>query len=126
MAPPALGMCSATVAPLPVGCGYGSIVGKMPSKKVTFTLDESTVSRLRRTARRLHKPQSLVVREAIADYAARADRLGDEECERLLEHFDRLVPEIPRLPAADARAEKEALRAARRAGGRRPLAESED
>lgn len=98
----------------------------MASKKATFTLDEATVSRLRRTAHRLHKPQSLVVREAIADYAARADRLGDQERERLLEQFDRWVPEIPRRPAEDARAEAAELRASRRAGGRRSQAEGGD
>lgn len=105
---------------------YGSIPCNMTSKKVTFTLDEGTVSRLRRTAHRLHKPQSLVVREAIAEYAARADRLGDEEREQLLGHFDRLVPEIPRRPAEDARAEAAEIQATRQAGGRRSPAESGD
>lgn len=98
----------------------------MPSKKATFTLDEATICRLRRTAHHLHKPQSLVVREAIAEYAARADRLGDQEREQLLGHFDRLVPEIPRRPAKDARAEAAEIRAARQAGGRRSLAEIGD
>lgn len=98
----------------------------MPSKKVTFTLDEGTVARLRRMAHRLHKPQSLVVREAIAEYAARADRLGDEDRERLLEQFDRLVPEIPRRPAADALAEAAEIRVARQAGGRRSPTETGD
>lgn len=98
----------------------------MPSKKATFTLDEATLSRLRRTAHALRKPQSLVVREAIAEYAARADRLGDEEREQLLEQFDRWVPEIPRGPAEDARAEVAEIRAARHAGGRRSPSESGD
>lgn len=98
----------------------------MPSKKATFTLDEATICRLRRTAHRLHKPQSLVVREAIAEYAARADRLGDEEREQLLEQFDRWVPEIPSRPAEDARAEIAEIRAARQAGGRRSPAETGD
>ena len=90
----------------------------MPSKKLTFSLDATTVSTLRRTAERLHKPQSQVVREAIVEYAARADRLGDEERRRLLEEFDRRVPEIPRRPSEQAQAEKAELRVARREGGR--------
>ena len=48
---------------------YGGMV------KVTFTLDDDTVARLRRIAARARKPQSLVVREAIAEYAARGERL---------------------------------------------------
>jgi len=44
--------------------------------RVTFSLDDATVARIRQTAARLRKPQSLVVREAVADYAARADRLS--------------------------------------------------
>jgi len=105
---------------------YGSIPCNMPSKKATFTLDETTISRLRRTAHRLHKPQSLVVREAIAEYAARADRLGDEERDQLLEQFYRWVPEIPRGSAEDARAEIAEIRATRQGGGRRSPAEAGD
>ena len=43
--------------------------------RVTFSLDEATVAEIRRTAARLKRPQSQVVREAVAEYAARADRL---------------------------------------------------
>ena len=39
--------------------------------KVTFSLDDEAVRLLRRVAERSRKPQSLVVREAIAQYAAR-------------------------------------------------------
>ena len=46
--------------------------------KVTFTLDDQTVERLRRTASRLAKPQSYVVREAVREYETRATKLGDE------------------------------------------------
>ena len=42
--------------------------------KVTFTLDDRTVSRLRQTAARANKPQSQVVREAVNDYADRVGR----------------------------------------------------
>ena len=52
--------------------------------KVTFTLDEQTVERLRRTASRLAKPQSYVVREAVREYEARSTKLSDDERTRML------------------------------------------
>ena len=58
--------------------------------KVTFSLDEATVGRIRRTADRLGKAQSHVVREAVADYAARADRLSERERLRILEVLERV------------------------------------
>ena len=42
--------------------------------RVTFSLDDETVEQIRRTAARLQRPQSHVVRDAVADYAARSDR----------------------------------------------------
>src|SRR5437762_2218297 len=44
--------------------------------KVTFTLDDHTVARLRQAAERLNKPQSQAVREAVRDYADRVGRLS--------------------------------------------------
>ena len=85
--------------------------------KVTFTLDDETVARLRRTALRLAKPQSQVVREAIREYDARSGKLTDDERRRLLEAFDRLVPAIRARPAQDVQAEIQEVRAARRASG---------
>ena len=87
--------------------------------KVTFTFDDATVETLRRTASRLKKPQSLIVREAIQDYAMRSDRLSDEERVHALKAFDRLVARIPVRSQDKADAEKRAIRAARRTGGRR-------
>jgi hypothetical protein len=87
--------------------------------KATFTLDEVTVARLRRTADRLGRPQSQVVRDAIRDYTDHVGRLGDEERARLLDAFDRLVPRIPSKAAAAVDAELRAIRTARRKGGRR-------
>jgi metal-responsive CopG/Arc/MetJ family transcriptional regulator len=87
--------------------------------KMTFTFDDDTVETLRRTASRLKKPQSLVVREAIQDYAVRADRMGEEERKHVLKVFDRMVARIPRRNRSEADAEKAAIRAARRSGGRR-------
>ena len=87
--------------------------------KVTFSLDEGTVTRLRRSAARLARPQSYVVREAIRDYADRLGRLSEEERIRMLATFDRVVPQLPQRPLSDVTAELRALRAARRGGGRR-------
>ena len=87
--------------------------------KVTFTFDDATVETLRRTASRLKKPQSLVVREAIQDYAARSDRLSESERRHLLKVFDRMVARIPGRSQTEAEAEIEEIRAARKAGGRR-------
>ena len=84
--------------------------------KVTFTLDAETVARLRRTAVRLARPQSQVVREAIRDYDERSGKLSEEERRRLLEAFDRLVPAIRPRPAREVDAELKELRASRRAG----------
>jgi hypothetical protein len=87
--------------------------------KVTFTLDERTVATLRQSAERLAKPQSAVVREAIAEHAARLGRLSESERHAMLKAFDDLVPRIPRRLARTADDEMRAIRRARRAGGRR-------
>jgi hypothetical protein len=87
--------------------------------KVTFTFDDRTVETLRRTASRLKKPQSAVVREAIEDYASRSDRLSEEERKNMLKVFDRMVARIPTRPQSEADAELADIRAARKAGGRR-------
>jgi predicted transcriptional regulator len=87
--------------------------------KVTFSLDEETMAQIRRTAARLGKAQSHVVREAVAEYAARADRLSEGERVRLLGVLDALAGRPPTRPARDVDAELRSLRAARRRGGRR-------
>ena len=89
-------------------------------RKVTFSLDDTTVAQLRRAADRLGKPQSQVVREAIHDYATRVGRLGDEERVRLLKVFDTVVPAIPRRPLREVSREIADVRQERgRAGERR-------
>jgi len=90
--------------------------------KVTFTLDDQTVARLRLTAERLRKPQSQVVREAVAEYAASAGRLSQAERHAMLDVFDRVVPAVPSRPVREVDAELRAVRAARRHGGRRRAA----
>jgi ribbon-helix-helix CopG family protein len=87
--------------------------------KVTFTLDDETVARLRRTAARLAKPLSYVVREAVREYELRSARLSDEERARMLAIVDRMVKEPPTRPAAAVDAELGAVRSARSAWERR-------
>ena len=67
--------------------------------KVTYSLDDATVRRIRRAAERLGKPQSQVVREAVAEYDARTDRLSEAERLRMLDVLDRWRKEhTPRSP----------------------------
>ena len=86
--------------------------------KVTFTLDDRTVSRLRQAAARANKPQSQVVREAVNDYADRVGRLSEAERIRMLAALDTIVSRKPTRTAADVDGELRAIRAARRSGGR--------
>jgi hypothetical protein len=91
--------------------------------KFTFVFDEATAKVLRTTAARLGKSQSLVVREAVAEYAAHAGRLTDAERRRMLGTIDALM----RRPASRSRtaiaAEIRAVRQARRHSGRKHSAE---
>ena len=87
--------------------------------KVTFSLDDETVEQLRRTANRLGRPQSQVVREAVADYASRTDRLPERERLRLLGVLDRIQGSAPTRSRKSVDAELAAIRDARRTGGRR-------
>ena len=87
--------------------------------RVTFSLDEETVAQIRRTAARLQRPQSHIVRDAIADYAARTDRLSERERQHLMGVLERLRGARPTRPAADVDAELTAIRSARRTGGRK-------
>jgi len=91
----------------------------MATTKVTFTLDDDTIARLRATAERLALPKSEVVREAIRDFSDRSGRLRERERVRLLETFDKVVPAILSRPLRDVERELAELRSARRAGGRR-------
>jgi len=86
---------------------------------MTFSLDDATVAEIRQTAARLRRPQSHIVRDAIADYAARADRLSERERQHAMDVLERLRDTRPTRPAADVDAELHAIRGARRAGGRR-------
>ena len=87
--------------------------------RVTFSLDDATVAQIRQTAARLRKAQSHVVRDAVADYAARSDRLSERERLHLIGVLEGLRDAKPTRPGADVDTELRSLRAARRAGGRR-------
>jgi hypothetical protein len=87
--------------------------------KVTFSLDEATVEAIRRTAARLGTAQSSVVREAVAEYAARTDRVSERERLRTLAILDTLGAAPASRSAAAVDSELRAIRSARRGGGRR-------
>ena len=87
--------------------------------KVTFTLDDETVVRLRRIAMRLAKAQSHVVREALREYEVRSTKLSDEERARMLAVVDRMMKEPPTRSAREVDAELDRIRAARRRWSRR-------
>ncbi|MGA3203055.1 MAG: ribbon-helix-helix domain-containing protein [Bryobacteraceae bacterium] len=91
--------------------------------KVTFTLDENTVAKLQDASRRLSKPKSEVVREAVVDYHARLGRLSEAERLRILRALDELAPLVPKRTRADIDRELREIRLARRAGGRRTRVE---
>lgn len=88
--------------------------------KVTFTLDEETVGTLRKMAERTRKPQSLVVREAVAHYAAKEDKLTPEEQVRVLRVLDELGSKLPTKPREEVDRELRDLRRSRRTGWVRP------
>ena len=87
--------------------------------KVTFTLDDHTVARLRQAAERLNKPRSQVVRDAVRDYADRVGRLSEHERLRMLSALDAIARRKPTRSSADVDRELREIRAARRSGGRR-------
>jgi hypothetical protein len=88
--------------------------------KVTFALDDDTVALIRRLAERQQKPQSHVVREAVAVYAAEGARLDAHERLRKLRVLDAIKARPHRRTAAQVDRELRTLRQARRTGWRRP------
>src|SRR5262245_33583819 len=86
--------------------------------KMTFTLDEATVQVLKRTAARLQKPQSYVLREAICHYEPHAGQVSKAEAKRRVELFDELLGAIPNRGASKTDAELKELRMSRRKGWR--------
>lgn len=84
--------------------------------KLTFSLDDATVTLLRRVAERKHKAQSLVVREAIVEYAAREDKLSDAERARRLDVLHELAEAPPTRPSDAVDKELRDIRRARGTG----------
>ena len=84
--------------------------------KVTFSLGEEVVRLLRRTAARARKPQSLIVREAIEQYAAREEQLSEEERDRLLAVLHDIKARPATRPSAAVDRELEEIRRSRRTG----------
>jgi len=93
----------------------------MAAVKVTFTFDPATIARLQDASTRLAKPKSEVVREAIFEFHDRIGRLSESERLRLLRTFDELVPRIPSRSQREVDKELQAIRRARRLGGRAAL-----
>jgi hypothetical protein len=89
--------------------------------KLTFSLDDETVRTLRLTAERRRKSQSLIVREAIAHYAAREDLLPPDERERLLGVFRAIKSRRPTRTVAEVDRELGEIRRSRRTGWSRPV-----
>lgn len=93
------------------------------ARKVTFTLDEQTIRRLRDAAERTKKPMSQVVREAVAGYHHRIGRLSEIERLRMLKAMEEIMARPTAGSQEDVDREIAEIRAARRQGGRRHRAE---
>ena len=89
--------------------------------KLTFSLDDDTVRTLRETAERYRKPQSVIVREAIAHYASREDRLSTDERDRLLGVLRDIKGRRPTRPESEVDRELRQIRRSRRSGWSRPV-----
>lgn len=91
----------------------------MASTKVTFTLDDATITRLEMAAASLSKPKSEVVREAIHDYSERVGKLSEAERLRMLRIIDAAIEKPPTRAQTEVNRELKEIRRARRSGGRR-------
>jgi predicted DNA-binding protein len=90
------------------------------SIKMTFSLDETTVAALNRTAIRLGKTKSEVVREAICRYDIGPDRMSDAERLRKLRIIAEIMKQPPTRSQAEVDREIAEIRRSRRVGWRRP------
>ena len=87
--------------------------------KRTFVLDDHTVRTIQLLAERQQKPQSHVVREAVAVYAAHGQKLSAQERERKLQLLDQLTRQSITRSSHEVDAELHDLRRSRRAGWHR-------
>ena len=86
--------------------------------EVTYSLDEATVRRIRRTAERRGKTQTQIVHAAVADYTGRGSRLSEVERLRMLTVIDGIREAPPTRSREDTKAELREIRASRRRGFR--------
>jgi hypothetical protein len=89
--------------------------------KLTFSLDDATVRTLRETAERHRKPQSLIVREAIAQYASREEMLPADERQRLLGVLRGIKGRRPTRPVSEVDRELAEIKRSRRTGWSRAV-----
>lgn len=82
--------------------------------KATFTLDEATTRALQEASAATGKSQSLVVREAVAQYGARPDKMSPAERLHKLKVYREIVKAVPARPHAEVEAELEEIRRVRR------------
>src|SRR2546428_13676132 len=90
--------------------------------KMTFTIDENTAETLRRISKRVQRPQSQVLREAIRHYEPHAGQLSTGERKRRVELFDQVIARIPKRPAREVDAERRVICSSRRPGWQRKTA----
>ena len=90
------------------------------AKKMTFTLDDATVELIRSIAVRKKRPQSQVLREAVAVYGAQEEKLDDAARARKLRLLEELMAQPPTRPRGEADKELREIRRSRRIGWRRP------
>lgn len=94
-------------------------------KKVTFTFDDKTVAAVRRAAAREQRPQSAIVRDAVAAYPSGAHRLPPAERDRMLKILREYAASMPTGSAAAVDRELRELHASRQAAGRHRAARLE-
>ena len=83
---------------------------------MTFSLDDETVRTLRLLADRKQKPQSVIVREAIVEYAAKDEKLSDAERSRKLQLIRQLRSQPQTRDVSDVDEELAELRRSRKVG----------
>jgi predicted DNA-binding protein len=86
--------------------------------KMTFTIDEDTADTLRRISKRVDRPQSQVLREAIRHYEPHAGQLSAQERRARVELFDQVIDRIPKKSAKQVDSELRDIRSSRRQGWR--------
>lgn len=77
---------------------------------MTFTVDDETARTLRTTAGRLRKSQSLVIREAVAEYAARAGRAAGPDAHETLADMTAAITRPTRRSETELDGEIETIR----------------